>query len=798
MKTRSEKLKSVSATDSTAVEPVFINRAICSSLFTPDREDMPTADEIRKTVDGTLNELIRVFLSLDLPALHFDYSEDLITEHLTKNGIITNCFKINQELPLNYESLDHYRLNYLPLIMYDCWAQVVEGYNSNHYGRLQMLHRYSDSETKKDVNFITIRLKGLVPSMEVQTEKYSIENWIVIIQPPSTEGGASRSQAYLSDSTSNCKMALGFVACYNNRMNTFPDRQSAPANLPFLGNNSDEENIHSFSEIEYFIKIAKTGSNLKLISNQKELIVQPVYYFRPSMRHVEALSLMKFKKGFTQTFLKPERQVCELDFCPPKGFTFFEEKSFNEQQKNAIVGCFNVVQQPHRTNKTVMIQGPPGTGKTHTLVGIVKNMFINCSDSKSLPLRILICAPSNGAIDEIALRLIRDRHFLKHFKEHKLRIVRIGQRSQVHPTVKPYLLETLVDQNFGYCQRARPKPEIRDELLLHANVILSTLNSVHLSCMNMFRPEHVSAKKAIRCVIIDEASQSTEPELLMPLIYPVSKLILIGDHLQLPATVISRVALRMGYGRSMFERLFRHFESSTSQSPMLSLCHQFRMHPAICIFPSMHFYNGILVTPPGIGRNPQIPIQPYFLFDVVNANERSTSSLINASKLNIGEAEFIFKLILNILKRLGYDLTSDVVDLPERLPVTIGVITFYRGQKQELGRRLDDFRGGLLTKHVDINTVDAFQGQERDIVILSCVRAFESTDNNSVGFVRSQQRMNVALTRAKSVLFICIHAKSFVNVPRWQQLINDAHQRNRFVRITSKVAEPALLKKISL
>src|SRR5699024_644053 len=136
------------------------------------------------------------------------------------------------------------------------------------------------------------------------------------------------------------------------------------------------------------------------------------------------------------------------------------------------------------------------------------------------------------------------------------------------------------------------------------------------------------------------------------------------------------------------------------------------------------------------------------------------------------EVEFIFKLILIILNKLNYRVTTESVgDLPDQLPVTIGVITFYKGQKQELIKKLDEFHDGVLKKHIDVNTVDAFQGQERDIVILSCVRAFDTTnDNNSVGFVRSQQRMNVALTRAKSVLFICIHGKSFANVPRWQQL----------------------------
>lgn len=429
--------------------------------------------------------------------------------------------------------------------------------------------------------------------------------------------------------------------------------------------------------------------------------------------------------------------------------------------------------------------------------------MINCQFGKSKPLRILVCAPSNGAIDVIALRLIRDQDFLKDFKETKLSIVRIGQRTQVHPDVKPYLLEQLVEQNYKFVNRSRHKSELREDLMLNAHVILSTLSSVQQTCMNMFRKERVTSRSAIRCVIIDEASQSTEVELLMPLIYPISKVIMIGDHLQLPATVISRHALNRGYDRSLFERLFLHFDhmnmNTGHSNPMITLVRQFRMNKAICNFPSAQFYKNMLETPYGIGVNWRIPVQPYLVFDVANANERCTTSLVNPSKFNTAESEYIFKLILMIFDKLGYTVTADkIYCLPEKLNTTIGVITFYRGQKIEIIRRLQVFDNGILLKHIDVNTVDAFQGQERDIIILSCVRALERTnDFNSVGFVRSQQRMNVALTRAKSVLFVMIHAKSFEHVPRWDQLLVDAQARQCLVRLTSQTTDEMLKKTIS-
>lgn len=213
----------------------------------------------------------------------------------------------------------------------------------------------------------------------------------------------------------------------------------------------------------------------------------------------------------------------------------------------------------------------------------------------------------------------------------------------------------------------------------------------------------------------------------------------------------------------------------------------------------MHFYKSMLETPNGTGVNSRIPIQPYLVFDVADANERCTTNLVNPSRFNVAESEYIFKLILVIFAKLGYTVTADKIRyLPEKLTTTIGVITFYRGQKLELIKRLQMFDNGILLKHIDVNTVDAFQGQERDIVILSCVRALEKVnDLNSVGFVRSQQRMNVALTRAKSVLFVMIHAKSFANVPRWKDLLDDAQARQRFVRLTSQTTDEMLKKTIS-
>lgn len=284
----------------------------------------------------------------------------------------------------------------------------------------------------------------------------------------------------------------------------------------------------------------------------------------------------------------------------------------------------------------------------------------------------------------------------------------------------------------------------------------------------------------------------------MPMVYNISKVVLIGDHLQLPPTVISKKAQQLGFGRSLFERFHEHFRKlnhSSTPNPFIMLQHQYRMNPEISLYPSKMFYQGKLVNAQHAGVNPRynkFRIRPYFMFDLIDSRESKCHS-----KTNQAEADFIYTLLLTILgKILNKDLTRPKAaaitenQLPDQLPFTIGIITFYKGQKKLINQTLSQFFSGYLSERITVNTVDGFQGQERDLIIVSCVRAYDATNNEygGVGFVRSKQRMNVALTRAKLGLFVCLSRNAFADVPFWQELIDDAMQRKRFATIQSKQA----------
>ncbi|KAH9522284.1 hypothetical protein DERF_005871 [Dermatophagoides farinae] len=466
------------------------------------------------------------------------------------------------------------------------------------------------------------------------------------------------------------------------------------------------------------------------------------------------------------------------------------QKQYNEKQQAAIVAACDLINLSTSTLRILMVQGPPGTGKTHILLGIIRNIMADSiTKFQMVPFRIMICAPSNGAIDEIGLRIASEKTQLLHGR--LIKMVRIGMKSRMHTDLVQYELETMIDAVLGEEEKklGYKRASVRQEIISNADIILTTLSSCQNSALDIFRSTKQEtiriSNNVINCLIIDEASQCIEPEILMPLVYEsITKVIMIGDPLQLPATVISSTAKNANYGRSLFERFDTYFSDikSDKQSPIIRLTQQFRMHKDICSFPSKQFYNSTLETANGSGFHTSVTINPYFIFDILDSQESSSQS----SKSNPTEVMFICKLFRQILDKICYKPWQP-------LPASIGIITFYQEQKQALIAELSEQFSSELVNIIKIDTVDAFQGQECDIVILSCVRAPDDKGRfGSIGFVRSQQRMNVALTRARCLLCVCLHSRTFSRAPIWKQMLLDAEQRNRLFSVSSKIQDSAL------
>lgn len=591
------------------------------------------------------------------------------------------------------------------------------------------------------------------------------------------------------------------------------------------------KNLHV---INYSVIIAKRPLRLNLSEPMK---ISCIYYLKPMIRQVESIAILR-ESVLASDILNPKQITCKLSLP-----TIVDVRSphYNDMQYKAIIGANEALVR--NIPKIQLIQGPPGTGKTHTLIGIIKQFYSTWPDNTKFP-KVLICAPSNGAIDEVCRRLFKEREFLKSTRARRsLRLVRVGHPDQISESVKSVSLEELVEvnsntkvevlkkkmskkvkdledelsncdteiTNLRYLKRFDEIPalemriaklitelessknsedvatkreisdaakrNIRYELIKNADVILTTLNSCQRQPLeSLFKGDR--SELSFHCVIVDEASQCCEPELLMPLCYKISRMILIGDPMQLPATVISRVAQDYEYSRSLFERFFLHFGNYSPTSPIAMLTNQYRMHPAICEFPSNRFYNGRLVTAKKVDDT--FPIKPYIVFDLKHGREKTSSKKSIENEI---EAEFVRNL-----------LTAVLVKAPEN--VTVGVITPYKGQKRLITNKINDLQKGKNIK-IDVNTCDGFQGQERDIIILSCVRAFDSPSGGSIGFLKSFQRINVALTRAKQSLILCISAKSLSKDKTWQSLINDACSRQAMHILTSTPNQNMLVNMIN-
>ncbi len=291
-------------------------------------------------------------------------------------------------------------------------------------------------------------------------------------------------------------------------------------------------------------------------------------------------------------------------------------------------------------------------------------------------------------------------------------------------------IETIVNQCLEEMYSCREQVEIL--MLQQAKIVFSTLVSSGRNWIKKYID-------GIDILIIDEATQAVEPEVLIPFAFMPKKCLQVGDTKQLPATVLSKSARKKGFDQSMMYRLLE-----VCSQPFQMLDIQYRMHPAICRWPSKQNYHGRLVTAPGLDKRKspfaETDVNKVFLkpclFININSVENRKDELSQSIK-NEKEADIVIKTLIYLLKFYN---NSEV-----------GIITFYKAQKDLL--QLSMNRTKLISpekkQHVMISTVDGFQGEEKDIILISAVRT-----NESAGFLRDIRRINVAVTRPRHHLYI--------------------------------------------
>lgn len=410
-----------------------------------------------------------------------------------------------------------------------------------------------------------------------------------------------------------------------------------------------------------------------------------------------------------------------------------------------------------------LIQGPPGTGKTVVSTSIVYHLYQLYKEP------VLVCAPSNIAVDQLAARL--EKTGLK-----VLRVVsqyRESVSSEVdHLTLSSHV-ERLYMKKKSELEKLSKLKEVLGELdqkdsmrykkLMRQAEAAVMRNPQVICCTCTTAGEFRLRNKRFRACLIDEATQATEPQCLIPIVRGCKQVILVGDHKQLGPVVMDRDAYNLGLSQSLFERLVVLRMSPTR------LAIQYRMHPCLSLFPSNMFYDGCLqngVTAANRSR-PEMDFpwpdvnKPMFFWSTIGHEEISSSG---TSFLNRSEAVNVEK-ILSKLFSMGVS------------PSQIGVVTPYEGQRAYIIKQL-----GLLGaaqnredyQDVEVESVDAFQGREKDYIILSCVR---SNHSQNIGFLGDARRMNVAITRAKYGLVITGNPRVLNKNILWSHLL--AHFREK-------------------
>ncbi|MFZ6010008.1 MAG: AAA domain-containing protein, partial [Bacteroidota bacterium] len=440
----------------------------------------------------------------------------------------------------------------------------------------------------------------------------------------------------------------------------------------------------------------------------------------------------------------------------------------NEIQYEALIKVISI-------EDVGFIHGPPGTGKTTTLVQAIK--YVAKSEKQ-----VLVCAPSNAAVDllvdklsELGLNTLRighparvteqtlsktlDAKIASHPSYQELRALR-KKMEQVRAAASKF------KRNYGYHekeQRRQLKQEAKllksDADLLEFYIVNDLLQNSEAICCTLVGSSHpVLRGKKFNTVFIDEAAQALEPACWIPLLRS-QRVIFAGDHQQLPPTIKSMEAARQGLAETLFEKGVKNQPHAAS---MLQV--QYRMHEDIMKFSSRYFYKDKLIAHESVRTKLLRPNQsPVEFIDTAGCGYAEAQDPETLSRMNVEEAQLLMTQVEKLAEEVG-------VDLWIQEQITLGIITPYSAQVDQL-RKLAEASSVLesLNKLVAINTVDAFQGQERDVIAISFVR---SNDKGEVGFLGDIRRTNVAMTRARKKLIMVGDSATLGSHPFYLELLD--------------------------
>ncbi|MEQ3057256.1 AAA domain-containing protein [Odoribacter splanchnicus] len=416
--------------------------------------------------------------------------------------------------------------------------------------------------------------------------------------------------------------------------------------------------------------------------------------------------------------------------------------------------------------EVAVVHGPPGTGKTTTLVEAVYETLHREN-------QVMVSAQSNTAVDWIAEKLV----------DRGIPVLRIGNPTRVNDKMLAFTYERRFEAHSDYPELWQIRKTIRemtgrlrksgreDRERLHNQLTKLRVRATGLeiridtelftearviACTLVGAASRVLERKRFSSLFIDEAAQAIEAACWIA-ISRADRVILAGDHCQLPPTIKCIEAARGGLGRTLLEKVVLHKPETMS---LLKI--QYRMHEDIMRFPSRWFYHDELEAAPEVKYRGILDFDtPVSWINTSELDLQEKAVAEGTGRLNTGEAELLVRELKNYMERIGIRrILEEHIDF--------GVISPYRAQVHYLRHLLKKepfFRP--CRRLITVHTVDGFQGQERDVIMISLVRANEK---GQIGFLRDLRRMNVAITRARMKLLILGEAVTLTRHPFYREL----------------------------
>lgn len=458
-----------------------------------------------------------------------------------------------------------------------------------------------------------------------------------------------------------------------------------------------------------------------------------------------------------------------------KSIHHFEIPHLNKSQNKALM---NVLE----AEDAAIVHGPPGTGKTTTIIQCIVQNLKHTN-------QVLVCAPSNAAVDLLTEKLV----------EKDIDVVRLGHPARITDTILQQTIDVKVTKHQRYKELkavkqqenqyrnaaqkfkrnfGREERQERRMLWSEANKLRKEVRALSdyiskdiidkaqvITCTLVGSSTQVLRGKRFSTVYIDEAAQGLEASTWIPIL-KADKIIFAGDHQQLPPTIKSIEAAKNGLEETLFEQLIKN------QKVDVMLSEQYRMHEKIMKFSSQFFYNDQLVANENVKERllfeEDLPLE---FIDTAGTGYHDYTDPESLSTSNKEEAELLQKHLSAYLEQLKIVGKIETVN-------RIGVITPYKAQVKQLKRILYhlDIEEDIKNK-IDINTVDSFQGQERDIIYISLVR---SNEEGQIGFLGNTRRMNVAMTRAKMKLVILGDSSTICRNQFYKEFVDYTQEINAY------------------